>query len=223
MRFGTMESSLRMNEPSIYTPVWGYLDFPCGWAGKESACNVGDLGSIPGLGRSPGEGKVYPLQYSGLENSMDSIVLLLLSRFSCVRLCATLSLGFSRQEHEWVAIAFSNAWKWSRSVMSDSSRPYGLQPTRLLHPWDFPGKSTGVGCHCLLRNIVHGIATSQTRLSNFPLWGFYPWIGKIPWRRWQPTPVFLPAESRGQRNLATGQCLKGLDMIEQLSLWNGSL
>ena len=53
---------------------------------------------------------------------------------------------------EWVAISFSNAWKWkwSRSVMSDSSRPHGLQPTRLLHPWDFPGKSTGVGCHCLL-------------------------------------------------------------------------
>ena len=39
--------------------------------GKESTCNVGDLGSIPGLGRSPGEGKDYPLQYSGLENSMD--------------------------------------------------------------------------------------------------------------------------------------------------------
>ena len=38
-------------------------------------------------------------------------------------------------------------WKWSRSVMSDSSRPHGLQPTRLLRPWDFPGKSTGVGCH----------------------------------------------------------------------------
>ena len=38
--------------------------------------------------------------------------------------------------------------------MSDSSRPHGLQPTRLLHPWDFPGKSTGVGCHCLLRNLV---------------------------------------------------------------------
>ena len=43
-------------------------------AGKESACNAGDLGSIPGLGRSPGEGKSYPLQYSGLENSMDCIV-----------------------------------------------------------------------------------------------------------------------------------------------------
>ena len=45
--------------------------FPGGSDGKESACNVGDLGSIPGLGRSPGEGNGYPLQYSGLENSMD--------------------------------------------------------------------------------------------------------------------------------------------------------
>ena len=49
--------------------------FPGGSAGKESACNVGDLGLIPGLGRSPGERKGYPLQYSNLENSMDCIVL----------------------------------------------------------------------------------------------------------------------------------------------------
>ena len=48
--------------------------FPCGSTGKESAYNVGDLGSVPGLGRSPGEGKGYALQYSGLENSMDCIV-----------------------------------------------------------------------------------------------------------------------------------------------------
>ena len=44
---------------------------PGGSAGKESTCNVGDLGSIPGLGKSFGEGNSYPLQYSGLENSMD--------------------------------------------------------------------------------------------------------------------------------------------------------
>ena len=48
--------------------------FPGGSDDKESACNVRDLGSIPGLGRSSGEGKGYPLQYSGRENSMDSIV-----------------------------------------------------------------------------------------------------------------------------------------------------
>ena len=50
------------------------MGFPFGSAGKESACIAGDLGYIPGLGRSPGEGKGYPLQYSGLENSMDCIV-----------------------------------------------------------------------------------------------------------------------------------------------------
>ena len=91
---------------------------------------------------------------------------MLLSRFSHVRLCATtytaahqapLSLRFSRQEI-WSGLPFlfpmheNEKWKWSRSVVSDSSRPHGLQPTRLLHPWDFPGKSTGVGCHHLLWN-----------------------------------------------------------------------
>ena len=50
------------------------LSFPGGSAGKESACNVGDLGLILGWGRSPGEGNSYPLQYSGLENSMDYII-----------------------------------------------------------------------------------------------------------------------------------------------------
>ena len=50
------------------------LGFPGGSAGKESACNVGDMGSIPGLGRSPGEGKGYPFEYYGLENFMDFIV-----------------------------------------------------------------------------------------------------------------------------------------------------
>ena len=53
------------------TPV--FLGFPCGSAGKESTCNVGDLSSIPGLERSPGEGNSYLLQYSGLENSMGCI------------------------------------------------------------------------------------------------------------------------------------------------------
>ena len=73
------------------------------------------------------------------------------------------SLGFSRQEH-WSGLPFpspmheSEKWKWSSSVMSDSSRPHGLQPTRLLHPWDFPGKSTGVGCHCLLWTLYHTLS-----------------------------------------------------------------
>ena len=89
--------------------------------------------------------------------------MLLLSRFS--RVCATPetaahqappSLGFSRQEH-WSGLPFpspmheSEKWKWSCSVVSDPQRPHGLKSTRLLRPWDFPSKSTRVGCHCLLR------------------------------------------------------------------------
>ena len=56
----------------MHVPWW--FSFPYGSTGKESTCNVGDLGSISGLGRSPGEGKGHTLQYSGLENSMDCIV-----------------------------------------------------------------------------------------------------------------------------------------------------
>ena len=69
------ETGLLQEDPlgrdSLPSPV--FLGFPGGSAGKEPACNAGDVGSIPGLGRSPGEGKGYPLQYSGLENSMDCI------------------------------------------------------------------------------------------------------------------------------------------------------
>ena len=61
-----------LTEDRLPPPV--FLGFPCGLAGKESACNVGDPSSIPRLGRSPGEGKAYTLQYSGLENSMNCIV-----------------------------------------------------------------------------------------------------------------------------------------------------
>ena len=60
-----------MNNDKINVSPLSCLGFPCGLAGKESACNVGDLGLIPGLGRSPEEGKGYLFQDSGLENSMD--------------------------------------------------------------------------------------------------------------------------------------------------------
>ena len=70
VRFLGWEDLLEMGEATHS----GILGLPCGSAGKESACNAGDLSSIPGLGRSPGEGKGYPLQYSGLENSMECIV-----------------------------------------------------------------------------------------------------------------------------------------------------
>ena len=67
VRFQGQEDPLEKGKATHCSIFW----FPCGSADKESACNVGDLGSIPGLGGSPGEGKGYPLQYSGLENSMD--------------------------------------------------------------------------------------------------------------------------------------------------------
>ena len=81
--------------------------------------------------------------------SHSLLLLLLLSRFSHVR------LWDSKKEY-WSGLPFpspmhaSEKWKWSRSVVSNSSWPHGLQPTRLLRPWDFPGKSAGVSCHCLL-------------------------------------------------------------------------
>ena len=115
-------------------------------------------------------------------------MLLLLSRFSRVQLCATPetaahqalpSLGFSRQKH-WSELPFpspvreSEKQKGSRSVVSDPQRPHGLQPTRLLHPWDFPGKSTGVGCHRLLRpqilvDCYYAGLIKRTWTLHFPL------------------------------------------------------
>ena len=67
-------------------PIPVFFDFPGGSAGKESTCNVGDLGLIPGLGRCPGEWKGYPLQYSSPENSMD---------------------GSQRVGHHWAAFTFN--------------------------------------------------------------------------------------------------------------------
>ena len=107
-------------------------------------------------------------------------LLLLLSHFSRVRLRVTPwtapheappSLGFSGQEH-WSGLPFpspvheTEKWKWSYSVVSGSSQPHGLQPTRLLHPWDFPGKSTGVGCHCLLCQAIMLSQINQHRRTN---------------------------------------------------------
>ena len=130
--------------------------FPGGSEDKVSACNAGDLGSIPGLGRSPGEGNDNPLQYSCLENPMD-------------------------RGAQWAT--------------------------------------------------VHGVAKSQTRLSDFTYSGkelacqrrrhkrlrFDPQVRQIPWRTaWQPTSVLLPGESHGQRSLTgySSQGRKELDTTE---------
>ena len=128
---------------------------------------------------------LYPLSHLG--SSLSSAAKLL-NHFSRVRLCATPqtaahqappSLGFSRQEH-WSGLPFpspmheSGKWKvkvkslsrvrllatWE-AVVSNSVRPHGLQPTRLLCLWDCPGKSTGVGCHCLLQVFPQGKSNKQ--------------------------------------------------------------
>ena len=81
-------------------------------------------------------------------------------------------MGFSRQEH-WSGLPFlspvheSEKGKWSRSVVSDPQWSHGLQPSKPLCPWDFPGKSTGVGCHCLLW-IPQKVAVSFSRGSSWP-------------------------------------------------------
>ena len=96
------------------------------------------------------------------------------------------TLGFSRQEH-WSGLPFpspmqeSEKWKGSRSVVSDSSQPHGLQPTRLLRPWGFPGKSAGVGCHCLLRVMNYRVCIQLVAGS---------WIGGIPIQIGQTGQIF---------------------------------
>ena len=81
------------------TPV--FLSFPGGSAGKESAWNAGDLSLIPGLGRSPGEGKGYPLQYSGLEDPMD---------------CIAKSMDWSKSvRHDWVTFTIT-VLSWASEV-----------------------------------------------------------------------------------------------------------
>ena len=75
----------------------------------------------------------------------------------------------------------SEKWKWSRSVISDPQWPHGLQPTRLLCPWDFPGKSTGLGCHCLLCLLGAGGWISCAGLNVSPK----PW----------PLPTWTPVVS----------------------------
>ena len=106
------------------------------------------------------------------------------------------SLGFSTQEH-WSGLPFpspmheSEKWKWSRSVVSDSQRPHELQPTRLLCPWDFPGKRTGVSCHCLLHILW--------QFSFLAFWGSYTFCNILQHFAFPPTvhkssssSVFLP-------------------------------
>ena len=138
-------------------------------------------------------------------------LLLLLSRFSHVQLCATPwtaayqaspSMGFSRQEH-WSGLTFlspmheSGKWKWSCSALSNSLWLHGLQPTRLLCPWDFPGKSTGVGCHCLLPSRKYSVVLYLTTKYYVVVF----WLGcmvcgiLVPWPGIEPAVPTLKVQS----------------------------
>ena len=174
--------------------------FPCGSAGTESACNA-DLGSIPGLGRTPGEGKGYPLQYSGLENSMDCIVYgVTKSRtqlwFSLSLVSPHFPLGFQILLYPDVLFSL-----WSLFLkLSYGLFFFFLPHHRLL--WWLGGKESA----CQSR---------RCRRQRFD-----PWVRKILWsRKWQPTPVFLPVKSHGQRSLEgySPNGPKELDMSKRLS------
>ena len=129
-----------------------------------------------------------------LQEHLLLLLLLLLSRFSHVQLCATpqmaaqqapLSLGFSRQEH-WSGLPCPSPMPESEvaSVVSDSLRPRRWQPARFPCPWDSPGKNTGVGCHFLLQCIrvksESEVAQSCPTLSD-PMDGSLPgsWVHGI--------------------------------------------
>ena len=124
-------------------------DFPRSSAGKESACNAGDPGLIPGLGRCPEEGNGNPLQYSCLENPVDS-------------------------------------GTWQGTV----HRVVRVRPHLTTKPPPRQSQKLPRGC------------SGKEPTCQFRRHGFNPWVGNIPWRRkWQPTVVFFPEKSHGQRIL----------------------
>ena len=160
------------------------MGFPCGLAGKESTCNTGDLGLIPGLGRSLGEGKGYPLHYSGLENSMDWIVHGV--KKSQTRLSDFhFQVGHSFSSEEQVSFNFMAAI----TICSD----FGAQENKVCHcfhcfpiylPW-----SDGTGCHEL--SILSWVL-SQLFPFTLPLSSRGSLVPTMPsWLPKQPTSFFF--------------------------------
>ena len=113
-RFDSWVRKIRWRRDKLPTPV--FLGFPGGSAGKESACDVGDLGSIPGLGRSPGEGKGYPLQYSGPENSMDCVA----------RGVAELDMTDFHLHFSYSCSVFLWKWVFTPELPSKHDKPHSL-------------------------------------------------------------------------------------------------
>ena len=149
--------------------------FPGGSDGKEPACNKGDLGSLPGSERTPGEGNGNPLQYSCLDNSTDrgawraAASACIINHFSRVRLFLTLwtvtcqallSMEFSRQTLEWVAMPSSRVSSWPRDQTCISCLLHWQESSLPLVP---PGKPSlqSVGS----QRIGHDWATEWLTLS----------------------------------------------------------
>ena len=145
------------------------MGFPCGSASKESACNAGDLGSIPGLGRSPGEGNSDPLQYSGLENSVQTELYTVHGVAKSRRPHVHFQSIMIKYRHlvslEWIKSGgckvcrldgFIRLPVWAFPCVCLLSRvrlfvtSWTIYHARLFCPWNFPGKNTGVGCCFLL-------------------------------------------------------------------------
>ena len=123
-RFNSWAGMIHWRRDRLPTPV--FLGFPCVSADKESACNAGDLGLILGLGRSPGEGNSYALQYSGLENSMDYIVHGVTKSWT---LMSDFHFHFlhhlSHQGSPYNRVTISNPLQHPRGLWSLSVMPYG--------------------------------------------------------------------------------------------------
>ena len=129
--------------------------FLCGSDSKESACNVGNLGSIPGLGRSPGEGNGYPLQYSGLENSVDCIVLGITKSWTWLSDFLWASLLAQMVKNPPVM------WEtWVRSLGWKDPLEEGMATHSSILAWKIP-MDRGAW-----RATMHGVSKSWTQLSK---------------------------------------------------------
>ena len=148
--------------------LYGTLGFPDSSAGKESACNAGGLGSVPGLGRSPGEGKSYPLQYSGLEKSMGS------QRVGCNWVTFT-SLHFTSWylRASLIAHLVKNPPAMQETLVRFLGREDPLGSDRLPTPvsLDFPCGSAGKESACNVGDLgsILGLEISPGEGKGYPL------------------------------------------------------
>ena len=166
------------------------MGFPCGSAGKKSACDVGDMGSIPGLRRSPGEGKGYPLQYSGLENSMyyDDFDLWCWRRLLRI---------------PWTAR------RWNQSALKDINAEYSLQGLMMKLKLCYIGHLMQRVCS-LEKTLMLGKIEGRSRRGDrdqdgwmiSPTWWRWVWAGFGKWWRTQKPgmPVYGVSWSRTQLN-----------------------